>query len=246
MNGDTKVVPDIIIVLTTLYAIVPSVIIVIMYNFLSTIEIRIGDLFIADIRNGAKVSVDMRIINSAREFVAISSKFLHLTMAYYLLLLSTSLLAKIFSIGDECATYLFIAGTTGAVIYNLCYYICNISKSFERLENDKRGKRITISILHDIIMIFLFIIVPISSLSIIIQYDCNIGYHVVINLIWITLTISMIMVWWLWYPFKYEPLSALNRCIKTYKDEKNELDRIEESIKEIRDLIKSLAPPADR
>lgn len=86
-------------ILITLYAIVPSIIITVMYGFLSTIE---GDIACIEIKENRKIlpdsekwlSVDLseRMLN-INIFVVISAKTFHLCMAYYL----TQLFGALFS-----------------------------------------------------------------------------------------------------------------------------------------------------
>ena len=90
---------DLVSILITLYAIVPSIIITVMYGFLSTIEGDIACIEIYDnnnkLPNSTKsISDDLseRMLN-INIFVVISAKTFHLCMAYYL----TQLLGALFS-----------------------------------------------------------------------------------------------------------------------------------------------------
>ncbi len=230
MNDPNCTSDTLISLLVTLYAIVPSIIITVMYSFLSTIE---GDLASFAIRT-TNDNFNKRVVE-INTFVVISSKVFHLSMAYYLMQLFGALFSKCLSwigINAVCnqSLTLFVSHLDKYInisapeycIMSICSEIYFIYFGFYFYYDVRGGLNIVLN--HDtkqlnipwykknrfVILPFLFIVYGLLPLLLTLVYstspNCNTS---LIHLCWITLTIFHILIWWLWMPWLYKPLTHL-------------------------------------
>lgn len=200
---------EIIPYLITLFAVAPSVIIAVMFNFLSTIEIEISKLVKNENGKENKYSANVKA------FTILSSKFLHLTMSYYLLLLFSSLAIRSF-LPDSYTFWAMIAATVIYIIYAMFYINMDLRFSLKVLDKYKDAKYINTSFIHNILIFYIaFIIIPIVF-QIPFYFKQN---PITIHLSWITLSMLYLTFWWLKYPFQYSPLSNIGKYLSNSEND---------------------------
>jgi len=212
---------EIIGYLITLYAIVPSIIITMMYGFLSSTENDLlsvmKQLHEIEIKNGEnienskkenikKLEIKVKLVE---KFIIVSSKIFHISMAYYLIMLLTALISKCIpsSVGPNSMTTIvvFCVGSVVYYVYIFIYSERDIIKNIDRVfENSKNG-HLFIYIYIGILHLLFPVVLPIAFR---VFTNCH---EMFIHLWWISLTIFHLLVWWLVYPLKYQPLTNLSQ-----------------------------------
>lgn len=188
--------------LTALYAVVPSIIIVVMYNFISNIEIEAMKIKVNDNGNYLVKKNEIATIKfyqvKTKKFTLFSSKFLHLTMSFYLVTLLGSLIQWFFSVNSIA----IVVATIFFCIYSFFYIHTDVMKALPLIYGKKcpKFKKITKSTFF----ITLFIALPLVGNTIIFFLK-----NEIFDVSWIFLTMLYIVVWWLIFPSQYKPLTNL-------------------------------------
>jgi hypothetical protein len=193
---------DIVNYLIILYAIVPSIVITVMYSFLSNIEIELGRVW----KRATREANDLKkAAEKVDKFVIISAKAFHFGMAYYLILLFSALLPKCLSLSTKKS---ILGGSIFFLIYFVLYFLADARKSFKaRFDSASEKERLLIQGL----IIGMYGVFPLLVFLLFYLFKCN---ELTFHLGWITLTIFHLLVWWLVVPFVYKPLTYLSKIIR--------------------------------
>jgi len=220
-NMDIK---DIVSFLITIYAIVPSIVITVMYSFLSNMESEVSEMWSrlydkchqnSGNNNLNLLKEEMRKID---RFIVASSKILHYSMSYYLIQLFCALLAKSFNFVDKGALIFSWAGHLMFIMYFFMYYQYSVKKAFELSfrGEDNEGKKSKdykwikwyMFAVYGFLPLLLFLVLFCAWLP----FNCfpfepmEVNFH----LWWIAMTILHLLLWWLIIPFYYKPLTRLS------------------------------------
>ena len=184
---------EIISYLITLYAVVPAVVITVLYNFLTSIEIEAARYSNENIKKS-----DPSI--ALNKFNFMSSKYFHLTMSYYLIMLFSTLIYKAFvsSVTDNGNIFLvFVLSTASSIGYAIWYIFADVKPGipFESLYK------------FAWVLVVIFAIIP--AVSIIFYSFTGTKTQHNLNFGWIGVSVLHLMIWWLGFPFKYRPLTNL-------------------------------------
>lgn len=204
MTFNDYILKDIVSILITLYAIVPSIVITVMYSFLSSIEKELSDNWreFSQLDNKKKIKRD-----KIDRFVVVSSKIFHVSMGYYLIQLAASLISECLKLENDLFLLIPRISTGICMIYFFLYFWGDISRSLSLLflgkENQNKWGFLGISLY----LITLYGILPLAGLVYYLgQNEKEIHWH----LIWISITILHLVLWWLIIPFIYKPLTNLS------------------------------------
>lgn len=198
---------DLISFFITLYAVVPSIVITVMYGFLSNVEAELANIWHETRGNDDFVKRSSEI----NKFVIITSKIFHVSMTYYLILLFSALISKCFPV-ESCSCILIVCwASVGYFVYFLFYFSSDIYGSLDEVffpfsENKKE--------FHSVVTLIYLIygIIPILLPNLFWFLFCKglIVEEIFIQLWWVSLTILHLLFWWLIVPFKYKPLTHLS------------------------------------
>jgi len=205
---------EIISFLITLYAIVPSIIITVMYSFLSEIEEDLAEVWeniTMEIENREDFLARAQQVN---KFLIISAKIFHVSMAYYLIQLGAALISKCFPIEGRINLLIIpLIASLSFFLYFILYW-CKDAHDSLRLAFGKNKERnyvyFLVWSLYGAIPIILIVVFIFFT-----NYD-EIRWH----LWWITITILHLLSWWLIIPFKYRPLTHLSFIRRGIKKDK--------------------------
>lgn len=202
--------------LVTLYAVVPAIIITVMYSFLSTTESDLGKLSgkIEQCNFPVGAKKEKEVVETAKantnKFVIISAKIFHYSMAYYLIMLFVSLLSKCCAKKDEEVAWFLGIGAIVYFVYFILYLIFDVWNAFWSLFNASQCGKIRIGV-------WLVFIIGIYGFGpmLVLCFAKSLPYkEVSLHLSWITLTIFQLLFWWLVLPFLYKPLTNLSKVRK--------------------------------
>lgn len=190
-----------------LFAIVPSIIIAVLYSFLTNIQIEADRL---ESRKVGYSDASSRGLVQIRHFTVLSSKFFHLTMSFYLSQIMSSLVGWLLASDFENEVVHYdVAFNTFTVtiliytVYSAFYLIADVASAF-RSNN--------IRMWHVLPFILLFVVFPPLMLYILLVLNNNEVSMIIV--LWVSGTALHLVFWWWNYPFVYKPLTHLSRCIK--------------------------------
>lgn len=198
---------DIITYLITLYAVVPSIIITVMYSFLSNVEVELSRVWEQSTSDDSSEELQKRAFK-VNKFVIVSAKLFHLIMSYYLTLLFAALLSKCIPTSNENVSKVIFVASAIYFSYFILYLFCDIIKSFKTAFNNDFVEKA-------FVYIYVFLIhgaFPIS-LPILFTYFIKVD-EFYIHTWWITLTIFFLLTWWTMVPLLYKPLTNLSYIMR--------------------------------
>lgn len=186
---------DIVTYAITIYAVLPTIVIVLLFSFLTDLDRQVAQYESMLLDKGHPMFTSIR--NRLREvdkFIIVSSRYLHLTMSFYLLFLLGSFAIVVL------VQYKLLIINIIMIIYFLyaTFYILNEVTTIDKLNLNHKVAYYGISLIA-------FYLIPIGLLC---------GPNIIFleksfYLLWATINISQIALWWLIFPVKDKPLKKI-------------------------------------
>ncbi len=203
----------------TIYAVLPTIVIVLLFNLLtdldrqvSTYEGMLLDNKVDCINNVAddhdSLEVRENLIKQVRDnlrsvdkFIIVSSRYLHMTMSFYLIYLVSSFLYELLHFNKLILLY---SSITVYLIYFTLYTFAEM-RTIEELKLRKKY-------LYYGLYTFALAVLPFA----LVVYLCLVTSWQVQSffIAWITANVIQIGIWWLVFPVHDKPLNKLNKVSK--------------------------------
>lgn len=189
--------------LLTLAAIAPAIVVTVLYNFIVQIDLRLQE-----IRTECRFDSRDDLVRPVEQFVVVSAKLFHLTLAYYLLMLIASLVTYLADDPAGTTSGAFgndrLAVSFASVIYFLYvlgYWIRDVRPSFDANDVTRKGWNAFLA---------LFLVAPL----LIPLLHREISGPMKPFAAWLAIDIAFILAWWAVVPPVFQPLTKLARIAR--------------------------------